>query len=171
MATYGDVSGSTYGDLFSGPLYGDFGGEPEPAPGTVPQVIVFPDIVAIVVAFLNYQLPLYGHAGTATRLVPTVRPAAFVTVDRLGGPRATLVTDAATIGLESWAQTPEAAMDSAQLCRALLNCSPGQRLPDIPIIYRVDEVSGPQPLPDVSGQPRVVVTFSVHARGAVLAPV
>lgn len=124
------------------------------------MITLFPDSTALIVDYLD------GLLGVPVRHeVPNPRPATFVTVDRGGGTRHTIVTDAPLVLLEAWAASPEAAMDLIQLARAYLHDLPGRVLDGHPV-YRVDEAAGPANLPDpLSSQPRAVFTAVVHVRG------
>lgn len=125
------------------------------------EVIVFPDAAAIVIGHLAGELdpPVLPR-------IPNPRPDTFVTVQRVGGPRRNLVTDAATLAIEAWAPTEEAAHDLAQLARGHVAAMVGDLFAGVPV-YRVDEFSGPQLLPDpTSDQPRYTFTVAVATRGA-----
>ncbi|MDV6290327.1 hypothetical protein R2F25_30430 [Streptomyces sp. UP1A-1] len=89
-------------------------------------------------------------------------------LERIGGTRVDLVTDRPRIDVHCWASTEAAAMDLAQLARALLFAMPGWRGA---VAYDVAEVGGPNTLPDpTSDQPRVVFAVEVSLRGRALAP-
>lgn len=125
------------------------------------ELIVFPDTVALLCGVLEDECAV--PAGTR---VPNPRPATFLRLDRTGGPRQTLVSDAAQVTVESWAASEAAAHDLAQLARAVLHTLPGTVVDGV-AVYRVDEVSGPANLPDpLSDQARYSQTFAVHVRGA-----
>jgi hypothetical protein len=130
----------------------------------VTDYIVFPDTVALLCDYLNAQTGI-----DTGRSVPHDRTdsSTFLRLQRTGGPRHTLVSDAATVIVESWAPTPEEAHDLAQEVRALVNALQGQIVDDVPV-YLVNEVSGPADLPDpLSNQSRYTQTFEVHVRGTV----
>jgi len=134
---------------------------------TAPQVILFPDAVALVVDYLTEELDDRGDTADVLSTVPNPRPDRFVRVHRLGGPRHNLVVDAASIGVECSALTETDAHDLAQLCRALLFALASQVRDGVPV-YRVEEIAGPGDLPDPdSSQPRCVFTHAVHVRGAI----
>lgn len=129
------------------------------------QVIIFPDVEALLVQHLTTQLPLHGQAVTAHTQIPQTRPDKFVTVSRAGGTRRTLVVDAATMTVESWGLRPAAAYTLAQVVRGILGALPGAILGGYPV-YRVDEFAGPANLPDpTSGHARYTQTISVFLRG------
>lgn len=122
------------------------------------ETIVFGDATATALSILA-SLPDPGFGK-----VPNPRLGRFYVVRRVGGPKRNVVTDQATLTVESWAESTEEAHDMAQLARAALNAAQGSIVLGIPI-YRVDEASGPADLPDpLSGQPRYSQTFSVALR-------
>ncbi|HEX5541112.1 MAG TPA: hypothetical protein VFX60_06050 [Micromonospora sp.] len=131
----------------------------------MPDIVVFPDVEALVSAWLRARLVERGQNVPVSNRIPNPRPAKFVTIQRHGGITATVVTDSPQVGIECWAPSDGDAHDLAQLCRALLNSLPGQIL-DGHTVYRVDEFAGPANLPDpVSAQPRYVLTLQIHIRG------
>ena len=125
-------------------------------------MVAFPDIEALLTTWLRAQL---GDVAVGNK-VPNPRPDRFVLVQRHGGVRSTVVTDAAQVGLECWAGRDYEAHDLLQRCRSLLLYRlPGQIL-DGHTIYRVDEFGGPSNLPDpASASPRWVAELQVHVRG------
>lgn len=125
-------------------------------------MLVFPDIEALLTAWLRGQLT----GVTVGNKVPNPRPDPFVLIQRHGGLRQTVVTDAAQVGLECWAGRDYEAHDLLQQCRSLLLYQiPGQILSGY-TVYRVDEVGGPSNLPDpTSSMPRWVMELQVHVRG------
>lgn len=133
-------------------------------------VVVFPDAEAVIINYLRDELDLRGSTADVVKEVPNPRPPVFVTVTRVGGIRQTVISDAALLAIECWAENTatghQAAHDLAQWCRALIHALPGSTADDVPV-YRVDDVSGPQSLPDpLSEQPRCTFTVQVHLRGA-----
>lgn len=126
-------------------------------------LVVFPDAALLVIEYLRAELV---EVPVGTR-IPNPRPPRFVTVQRGGGTRRTVVSDDPILLIESWNTDSGAAHDVAQHCRALLFALEGTVLDDTPI-YRVNEIAGPQELPDdTSNQPRYVFTTQIHLRGAV----
>lgn len=125
------------------------------------DVVVYPDVEALVAAWLRSIL-----TAPVGNKVPNPRPEQFVLLQRHGGIRATVVTDAPQVGIECWAPTDGQAHDLAQTCRAqLLYALPGEVL-DGHAVYRVDEFGGPSNLPDpASTSPRYVAEFQIHIRG------
>lgn len=125
------------------------------------QAIVFPDASKLIADRLRTVLATVA-VGTK---VPNPRVVPFVLVRRLGGVRRNLVTDEPLISLECWDADDAAAQNLAQLARAHMGALQGVVL-DGTTVYRVDEISGPQDLPDpLSAQPRYVQQFTVALRG------
>lgn len=124
-------------------------------------VITFPNAAALVITRLRVALPsmLFCHD------VADVRPTIFFRVFRTGGPKATLVTDAAQLTFESWAPDADTASTNAELVRAQVNDLPGRTVNGV-AFYLVDELSGPAELPDpLSHSRRFTWSASVHVRG------
>lgn len=120
------------------------------------QPVVFPDAVETVADYLNTVMP----SVPTHRRVPAIRPGAWLRIIRTGGVRNTVVTDAAQITIEAWANDAGVAADLAQLTRAWLHASVGV------ICYGVDELGGPADLPDIeSQQQRYTFTLIIHLRG------
>lgn len=123
----------------------------------------------MIVTFGDAALAAITHIRTGVTVpvlgaVENPRPASFVTVQRTGGPRGDLITDAAQLTVECWAGTIEAAHDLAQQARALLHDLPGRTVAGV-TVYRVDEFGGPAFLPDPdSATPRFTFTATVAAR-------
>lgn len=127
---------------------------------TYPSV-TFPDATAATIAVIDAvtAVPVRGK-------VPNPRPASFVTVRRTGGVKQNVVMDEATLAVECWAATDEAAHDLAQIARAALHAARGTVVGSV-TLGRVSEVSGPGLLPDpLSDHSRYTQTFAVAARGA-----
>lgn len=130
------------------------------------EPIVFPDVEAVLEGWLEDALADTDLAGVqvSTR-VPNPRPERFVRIQRTGGPRLNLVTDAAQVTFECWATSGPQAADDAALLRAVLLAARNVRTPSGALIHRVVEFSGPALLPDVSDQPRYSFTHQIHLRG------
>jgi len=125
------------------------------------STVTFPDAAALVIGHLRTVVPNLTFAHD----VPNPRPAVFVRVFRTGGPKATIVTDAAQLSIESWAPDVDVAIANAMTVRAQLNDMPGRTVAGV-AVYRVDELSGPAELPDVvSTSRRITWTVAVHVRG------
>lgn len=128
------------------------------------DAVVFPDAVAVAIAWLTEQM----GPGLVYPRVPKVRPDRFVLVRRVGGPRLNKVADNALLAVEAWDQAEEDAHDLAQDARGYLHALRGETVNGV-ACYRVDELSGPQLLPDPESEvPRYVFTVQTAMRGAAL---
>lgn len=125
------------------------------------EPIVFPNAEGLVAGWLRTNL---GERVENT--VPNPRVGTFLVVRRVGGPRETLVSDAASLAIEAWDETDAAAASLCALARAWVLALPGEILAGTPV-YRVDEIAGPANLPDpLSDHHRWTFTAAVHLRGA-----
>jgi hypothetical protein len=114
---------------------------------------VFADAEAAVIGHLAAQLdvPVAGR-------VPNPRPAAFVRVERLGGPRETRVSEAANFAIEAWAGTD---VDAS----ALLNTARTHLFDVEGALFGADEYGGPTRLPDPTGSmSRYTASFAIRVR-------
>lgn len=126
----------------------------------VPEFIRFPDVELTV---LEHLRPLLGVP--VVTVIPETRPSSFVFLRRTGGPRVGLVTDAAMLTIECWADTDVNAGALARSVRAYIGGMPGRT----PGVNRVQEFSGPASLPDpTTGQARWTWTVSIDVRGRTL---
>lgn len=131
------------------------------------EPVLFPDTVAVTVVYLRAALAVHGPVVPVVTRVPAARPARFVRLERIGGPRRDLVTDGPRLDVHCWGASEEDAHDLAQLARALLLAMPGWHGATV---YRVEEVGGPNNLPDPeSGQARFALAVELHVRGRTLA--
>lgn len=125
------------------------------------ETIVFPDAASLVATHLADELGV--QTGT---VLPDPVPDYFVRVRRVGGTRATLVSDAALLAIEAYADFSDAAHDLAQEARAAVHALLGTSVQGHPV-YKTEEVAGPFDLPDpLSNQARYTFTVAVHFRGA-----
>lgn len=130
------------------------------------QVIVMPDAEAVAVAFIRAALVAAGEPAPVYPAVPATRPQRFVTVERLGGGRQTVVSDRAMVDVHCWGKTRAEASDLAALVRGLMGAMPGVR--SAVTVYSVTDVGAPQWLPDpASSHPRFALAFQIHIRGQV----
>lgn len=136
---------------------------------TALPALVFPDVVALVLARFNEELPaLIGSPVPCGNRVPSPRPERFVRVQRQGGTRITIVTEAAQVAIEAWGPDVAAAGELAQACRSVLFAMKGRTFDGIPV-YLVEDVGGPAEVADpLSDQPRSQFSVSVHLRGRTL---
>jgi hypothetical protein len=128
--------------------------------------LVFPDAVQLVLDRLSAELPaLVGHTVATGNRVPSPRPAEFVRVQRQGGTRVTVVTEAAQLAIEAWSTDVAGADQLAQACRSVLFGMKGRTYGEIPV-YLVEDVGGPAEVADpLSDQPRAQFSVAVHLRG------
>src|SRR5690606_29143967 len=101
-----------------------------------------------------------------SRTVPKPRPTAFVKVIRTGGAVDPLpITEGAMFTIEAWSSSAPAAYNLAADARLALHQMAGTVVDGV-AVYRVEEVSGPQDLPDPeSTQARYTFTVVLHVRG------
>lgn len=130
------------------------------------EVIVFPDVEAVVVSYLNAAYVARSETARASTKVPATRPTKFVRVIRTGGP-ADFVIDRAQLTIEAWANKATDAMALMQLTRGLLHAIDQVTYSGRTYqFYTPQEFSGPANLPDPdSSQERYTETFSVGVRG------
>lgn len=133
------------------------------------EVIVFPDVEAIVVSYLNAEFTARAETARAGTKVPATRPAKFVRVLRTGG-SSSLVEDRAQLTIEAWATTAVAANALMQLTRGLMHAIDQVTYSGSTYqFYRPQEFSGPSNRPDPdSDMERYTETFSVGVRGTAL---
>lgn len=130
-----------------------------------PEVVIFPDVEDLLVTYLTAELAARSDPATVHTTVPNPRPDRFVLVPRVGGPKASLVVDNPTIGIECWAATAGQALGLCQLVRGLVHALPGRTVAGVPF-YRTSEFAGPANLPDpASNQSRYILTVSLRVRG------
>lgn len=116
-------------------------------------MIVFADAEATLINYLAEQL-----GGVVAGKVPNPRPAEFVRVERLGGPRETRVSEAANFAVEAWAQTDA---DAA----ALLNTARSHLFDVEGAMFGADEYGGPTRLPDpTESMSRYSASFTIRLR-------
>lgn len=127
---------------------------------TMTTAMVWPDIELLVGDFLDARIGVPVHA-----TVPNPRPAAFVTVRRVGGAAKSVVSDEPRIVWEAWGADDDEAAELGTRVRTILQLLKGHRV-DGCSVYRVDEISGGGRLPDpLSGQSRVTGSALIHVRG------
>lgn len=120
------------------------------------QAVTFPDIEATLVAHLSTALGV-----PVTTRVPEPRPAQFVRLLRVGGPRRDLVTDGPMVVFECWAQRPHEAASLGETTRAHVSAMDGTDVGGV-WVRQVQEVGGLQNYPDpLTGDPRYQFTAMV----------
>lgn len=75
---------------------------------------MFPDVEAVVVAFLNARLASAGLTARASTRVPNPRPATLVVVERVGGSMRSVSHEDALVSVDCWAESSVAASDLAR---------------------------------------------------------
>lgn len=129
------------------------------------ELIIFPDIAGAVLTAIRTKLEALDVTVPIGDRVPNPRPDAFVVCNRIGGIRANLVVDEATLSFEAWAGSEQAAHDLAQQVRGAVLSLVGD-VTTAGTIYRVGEYAGPASSPDaLSNAPRFVFTMTAAARG------
>lgn len=123
--------------------------------------IIFPDVELEVTGRLRALLPSYGYAGL--RVGHDYIGGDGVWVRRDGGPTLDPIRESARLGVNVFkaGSTGQAVSDLARTVAALI-----RSLPDGDPIIRVEQTSGPSPIPDTV--PRMYLTFDVWVRGTEL---
>lgn len=124
--------------------------------------VTFPDAVdtAVMVVNADPAVTVSAHGK-----VPAQRPAEFIRIRRVGGPKQNLVMDGAHLAIEGWGATDTAAHDHVQAARAALYAASGEVVGGV-TVGLVEELAGPADLPDPdSDQPRVTMTMVFPCRG------
>lgn len=131
------------------------------------EVIVAPDVEALIVAYLNTELAARSNAARASTKVPASKPNTFVRVLRTGGPR-DFVIDRAQMTLEAWARPnrPADAASLMELVRGLIGALDRFTYGGVTYqFYEPQEFSGPANRPDPDSEwERYTETFSVGVR-------
>ena len=126
------------------------------------DTVLFGDVEAAVIDYLNSVL-----TPPVSDRVPVVTTAMlpFIVVERLGGPIVSVVTEQATVTVESWANGWKTANDNARLARKSVHDLAGLQINGLNF-YKVTEFAGPARIVDpISSKPRVVFTVSLTVRG------
>jgi len=128
-----------------------------------PANVIFPDVELWATTFLRAALaarPESFSNAYVSNAVPQSRRDRMVIVRRDGGPRVTVATEAARLGVRVWGKTEKDVTDLTRLVRALLtNAADGNP------VCRVEDLSGPSAVPDESGQPLRFFTLELTVRG------
>lgn len=130
----------------------------------MPEVIVFPDIEALVCDHLRSTLVSY--AGTAVHVATRAPEDAdeFVLVRKTGGSDGRNIVQAVeAVTLECYADGEPRAARLAQLCRGLLGA---MDVVNGVQVYRIQEYAAPSNLPDPNtNQARYTATYAIRVRG------
>lgn len=132
------------------------------------EYIVFPNAENITILAIRAAFTAMDEAAGVHKRPPTDRTPAsrFVTVRRTGGPRHTLVTDAAQLTIEAWGTDEDDAQALSEKARAAVKAMAGTVQSTVQV-YFVNEFNGPANDPDpISSQSRFVQTVQVSMRGA-----
>lgn len=122
------------------------------------EAVKFPDVEAVLVAYLNAEFASRSEPARAGTKVPDSR-GPWVKVTRIGGARS-LVHDEPMVTFECWDTDTVKASDLATLTRALVGA-----LNTSGVRYR-REVGGPSSFPDpLSDDPRYQFTALIRSRG------
>lgn len=122
--------------------------------------ITFPDVVMLACTRVRAGLSLSWLEVTVGRTVPNPRPALMVQVVRDGGPQSGPAAEEARLRVNVWAPLPETVEALALAVSAVLRA-----WPDGTPVCRVTQNSGPSPVPDATGERRLMY-FDVLVRGA-----
>ena len=126
-------------------------------------VVVFPDVEAWVVRYLQEQLDArpepYASGVYVSTAVPSERLDRMVIVRRDGGQRLGVAHELCRLGVRVFGETDEVCTDLALLVRALLAASPGEGP-----VRRYVEITGPSYLIEESGQPLRYFTAELTTR-------
>lgn len=124
------------------------------------ELVIFPDVVAELVAFLGPALAdrdeTYCQGVYVSRALPRGdRPARAVTIRTDGGRRASAVHRVERVGLNVWANDWQEASDLGRMVAALLTSAAPSP------IEHVDELNAFAPIDDESWQARRYGTFAI----------
>lgn len=130
-------------------------------------LVLFPDLEAWLVQYLDAALKARGEAYCAGVVVdhvePNPRPPRSVVFRDDGGPQVDAVRRMSLVGVNVWAETEADAADLANMVAALLRACPDGRP-----VTRVRVQTGPLRVADEAGQPRryLVAEFTVRGSAA-----
>ncbi|WP_378736057.1 hypothetical protein [Nocardia brasiliensis] len=128
------------------------------------ELVVYPAIEALVVAYLSARLAARGDLAVVATKVPNPRPDRLVRVSAAGGGNDRRILASRMVIIECWdLREPEAAQ-LAELCHALLLSAP--RDPQEPRIRAAVTAGAPVNHPDPDTRhPRYQATVSLDVRG------
>ncbi|WP_051432594.1 hypothetical protein [Promicromonospora kroppenstedtii] len=128
------------------------------------DAVIFPDVEALLLAYLK---PLVAPVKVVTK-VPAARPASFVKLVRVGGPRRDRVTDRPMVVFQAWGPDSVAASELARRVHAHVYALAQTSTPQ-GYVSAVNEVGGLQYFPDPeSGQDCYQFTAQLQTRGVPL---
>lgn len=128
------------------------------------EAVIFPDIEALLIGYLGTRV---APVTVSTR-VPATRPASFVKVARVGGPRRDQVTDRPMVVFQAWGPDSVAASTLARTVHAHVYALAQTDTPQ-GYVSAVREVGGLQYFPDPeSGADCYQFTAQLQTRGVPL---
>ena len=132
------------------------------------EVLVFPDVEAVTVAYLKAQLTALDDTARVATYVPSPRPNRLVKVTRNGGAGDWPHTDRPLVVVQCWDTTTVAASTLASLVRGLLWALPSDTTHGADV-RRVNDVGGLAFFPDpATSLPRYQVSVQFHTRAHAL---
>lgn len=127
------------------------------------ELVLFPDVEAYLAGVLP-TFPDLAGVPVKTR-VSNPRPPTFIRVTRVGGQRRDLITDLASVVVQTWAPTEDQAALLAKKTRAALGSLSASDHGGV-FVQRSEEVTAPEWFPDpASGTPAYQMTFQIQTRG------
>ena len=130
--------------------------------------VLFPDTTDVLIEGLADVLPADGYDIPLVSTIPNPRPTEFVVVERIGGPRANIAQDSATIAVDCWSTSDVEAHNLAQIVRARIHAMRGTVV-DGQAVGRVDDTGGLRRNPDPdTGHDRYSFQVAVAVRGSTL---
>jgi len=133
---------------------------------TTAEVIVFPDVQALLCDYLREGLLAHGYDVFVGSKVPTDRPDEFVTVQVTGGFRRSVKIDVPSVVVDSWGGSEQGASDLAEVVRGLIFALDRYQGTQV---YDVSEGRRPVNLPDPkSSHERFSATYSIPVSGYAL---
>lgn len=88
------------------------------------DVVVFPDMLAVTVGFLNTELAARGETARAATKVPKTRPSRFIRVDLGGGQERNRITGEPLLIIQASAPNEPEAYNLCELARGLVRAMP-----------------------------------------------
>lgn len=112
------------------------------------DVVIFPDVQALVVGFLNSELTARGETARAATKTPATRPAKWIRVDLASGQETNRITIEPIVIVQASAPSEPAARDLCELARALVRSMPERDDITGASVMGVASSSQPVPFPD-----------------------
>lgn len=112
------------------------------------DVVEFPDLASVVVAFLKAEFTSRGETAKVGTKVPNPMPARVVRVDLASGSERNRITADPVVIVQAYAATEPAAHALCELTRALVRSMPERELTPGATIHSCTGTSTPVPFPD-----------------------